>query len=56
MLIPYQVGDVVRTVAGGPKMTVSFVSSIAVVHCMWFDANDVLHKSVFSTDTLEIVE
>lgn len=56
MLIPYQVGDVVRTKAGGPKMTVSLTPSVQIVHCMWFDIHNVLHKSIFSTDTLEVVE
>lgn len=52
MLIPFKVGDVVRTLDGGPKMTVSFIHDIQTVSCMWFDVHDVLHKSIFSTDTI----
>ena len=54
-LISFQVGDVVRTRAGGPKMTVSFIHDIATVSCMWFDIDDVIRESVFTTDTIEVV-
>ncbi len=56
-LMLYQVGDVVRTVDDdGPKMTVSFLHDVQTVTCLWFDKNDVLHKSVFSIDTIKVVE
>lgn len=54
--IPYVVGDVVRAIAGGPKMTVTYIHDDTQVSCMWFDSRDVLHKSIFDINTLVVVQ
>lgn len=51
-----KLGDVVRTKAGGPKMTVDFVSDDGVgVKAIWFDSTNALHRASFNSYTLVIV-
>jgi uncharacterized protein YodC (DUF2158 family) len=37
-------------------MTVTQTPSLIIVQCMWFDDRNALHKEMFPTDTLKVVE
>ncbi len=58
----FSVGDVVVLRHGGPAMTVENPRVQRTgqpgiyVGCVWFDANQAVHRGAFLPDTLELVE
>ena len=46
------IGDVVQLQIGGPLMTVESEPSEGWTPCVWFDANDQLHRAKFKTALL----
>ena len=50
----FKIGNVVRSIAGGPKMTVSHVYD-KYIFVMWFDSRDHLKRAQFEADVLEVI-
>ena len=51
-----KIGDVVRLVGGGPKMTIIGRSSASFVICAWFDVNHCYQDEPFNEQVLSPVE
>ena len=50
-----KIGDVVRLVGGGPKMTVIGSPSHDLFKCAWFDVNHCYNEQAFKNQTLSLV-
>jgi len=50
-LCKFYPGDVVRSLGGGPKMTISHIYD-KYIYVLWFDTSDHLHRGQFEADVL----
>lgn len=53
MIKGFNDGDTVRSIKGGPLMTVEDIRSDDLISTSWFDDHNILHRDCFPAITLE---
>jgi uncharacterized protein YodC (DUF2158 family) len=53
--LKFKIGDIVRLLSGGPRMTVDAVESVHHVYAVWF-AGEKHERARFHEDTIELAK